>query len=327
MKTFAIGRFGLGVCAITLLAACSTGGSQIAPLGFVQRAPQLSQHVNAKRSSWMKLDGYTGALLYISDPGANVVNVLTYPNGKRIGKLTGFNEPRGECVDRAGNVYVANEGASNILEYAHGGTTPINIIGDPGQQPYDCAANHDPGNLVGTLAVVNASTTSRGHGSVTVYGGRAAGTYNMPRFSSVLFLSYVRRSSYAELWVDGRDKTGHFLVVKLHPHTSGFQLVTLPQTIGAPGAVQWDGKYLAIGDQDGPGGTTLIDRFAIGTNIVFIGSTPLTSSVAQFFIHSSTVIGPYSSAGTVGFWNYPAGGSPTKTFSFFVAPFGSAVSP
>src|SRR5580692_11775023 len=139
MKILALGRYALGVCAsITLLAACTSGGSQVAPLDMVQHTATLARHANViEGSSWMKPDGYTGALLYISDPGANVVNVLTYPNGKRIGKLTGFNQPRGECTDAAGNVYITNEKASDILEYAHGGTTPINTIDDPGQNPYD----------------------------------------------------------------------------------------------------------------------------------------------------------------------------------------------
>jgi hypothetical protein len=47
-------------------------------------------------------------LLYVSDYSSpyrsNDVLVYSYPQGKLVGKLTGFTEPAGECVDSAGNV-------------------------------------------------------------------------------------------------------------------------------------------------------------------------------------------------------------------------------
>lgn len=327
MKNTALARFDAGVCAFIIsLAACSSAGSQVAPPGSVQDSTVRHANVDAG-PSWMKPAGYVGALLYVSDPGANVVNVLTYPNGKRIGKLTGFNQPRGECVDASGNVYITNEGASNILEYAHGGTTPIKTIDEPGQKPYDCAVNLNEGNLTGNFAVANTSTTSGGPGSVTIYGGKAAGTHQLNSFSSVLFLGYTHQENVSNLFVDGLDESGGFRCAILSPHRTKFRPVSLPQSIGAPGAIQWDGKYLTVGDQNGPSGTTIIDRFSIKFgNITFIDAVPLSSQVGQYFPDGATVVGPYTTSGTVSFWSYPAGGSPTKTLAFFVAPFGSVVS-
>jgi hypothetical protein len=46
----------------------------------------------------------SGALLYISSPANGIVYFLTYPEGKLVGKLTGFQEPFGLCSDTAGNV-------------------------------------------------------------------------------------------------------------------------------------------------------------------------------------------------------------------------------
>jgi uncharacterized repeat protein (TIGR03803 family) len=43
----------------------------------------------------------SGALLYISSPANGIVNFLTYPEGKLVGKLTGFQEPFGLCSDTA----------------------------------------------------------------------------------------------------------------------------------------------------------------------------------------------------------------------------------
>ena len=66
-----------------------------------------------------------GPLLYVSDIGAEDVDVFSYPGGKQVGKLTGFSEPAGLCTDRKGDVFVVDSGSDRILEYAHGGTSPI----------------------------------------------------------------------------------------------------------------------------------------------------------------------------------------------------------
>ncbi len=81
----------------------------------------------------------SGKLLYISDAGTNDEVVYRYPSGVEPGVLTGFDGPQGECVDKAGNVWIANTLKSNLLEYAHGGTTPIAALRDPGQYPAGCA--------------------------------------------------------------------------------------------------------------------------------------------------------------------------------------------
>jgi hypothetical protein len=325
MKVSMAGRErAVGICAsLALLAGCGGG----VPGGAPQQSPIQSAPSGDRSGSWMKPDGYTGALLYVSDPGANVVNVLSYPNGKRLGKLTGFDRPRGECVDGDGNVYVTNEGASNVLEYAHGGTTPIDTIPDPGQNPYDCAVNLNEGNLTGHFAILNISTTTGGRGTVTVIGGQAEGTYKLNMFSSVKFLSYTQQQNVGNLFVDGTNSSGGFQMAILGPHRNKFRPVTMPHSIGAPGGIQWDGKYLAVGDQNGPSGTTVVDRFGIRNgNISFVDTVPLSSSVDQFFTDGKTLVGPSSLGATVYFWDYPAGGPPTKTLTFFVAPFGSVVS-
>ena len=58
-------------------------------------------------------------------------------------------------------------------------------------------------------------------------------------------------------------------------------------------------------------------------NITFVDAVTLSAQVGQYFPDGAAVIGPYTTSGTVSFWNYPSGGSPTKTLAFFVAPFGS----
>lgn len=82
---------------------------------------------------------------------------------------------------------------------------------------------------------------------------------------------------------------------------------------------------MAVGDRD----TNVIYQFAIsGTKGKEAGSTPLVgaSDVNQFWIEGPKVIGADSAAANVMFWNYPAGGSHTKTITGLSEPVGAAVS-
>ena len=69
-------------------------------------------------------------------------------------QLSDSNSPYGECVDKAGDVFVAdfggNTGTPAILEYAHGGTKPIATLSDPGYYPESCSIDPTTGNLAVT---------------------------------------------------------------------------------------------------------------------------------------------------------------------------------
>lgn len=71
-------------------------------------------------------------LLYISDIDSYDVFVYNYETGESVGKLTGFNYPQGQCVDKEGDVWITNFGNGSqpvsVVEYAHGGTTPIATV-------------------------------------------------------------------------------------------------------------------------------------------------------------------------------------------------------
>ncbi len=106
-------------------------------------------------------------------------------------------------------------------------------------------------------------------------------------------------------------------------------------TIHFPGDVQWDGKYVAVADQECSGfissySTCIYQTTGAGGKIV--GKTPLTGSgdILNFWIDGNTVIGPIwddEGYNTVPFWKYPAGGKPTKTLKKgFGDPAGAAVS-
>ena len=329
--------YAFGVCTVIVtLVGC--GGSQINPSAatqgvaqpglaapsllspFAQRNRAMAAHPEHSRS-WMAPQAERGSLLYISDLGTNAVYAYSYPKGALVGTLTGFDQPAGECVDNKGDVFIANYVASNILEFAHGSTSPIATLSDPGYHPFDCAVDPTTGNL----AVANAMTTGSGPGNVAVYKdakGKPNAYYAAPFISNMAFCSYDKAGN---LFVDGFNSAIAFAFGELPKGKPSFRKISLNQHIGAPDGVQWDGTHMAVED----GTIGVIYRFAIsGTKGKEVGSTPLvgSSNVLQIWIDGSKVIGPNADAASVTFWNYPAGGSGTKTIGALVDPIGATVS-
>jgi hypothetical protein len=305
------------------LAGCAGVATQPAaiPVDALRSASELPG--TGPGGSWMLPNAKKKDLLYISDSfpyGSNDVVVYSYPKGKLVGKLTGFNEPSGECVDKTGNVFITNFGASEILEYAHGGTSSIKTLDDSGYYPLGCSIDPTTGNL----AVTNRLSTSFTAGDVAIY-PKASGTptsYTAPNF---YYYEYCGYDNLGNLYIDGTTKASGLEYAELASGSSTFSNLALNQEIGFPGAVVWHGSHLAIGDQS----AAVIYEFSIsGSQGTKVGSTPLTGSkdVVQFWIQGNRVIGPDAGLKDVGYYKYPAGGSPTKTITGLGEPVGATVS-
>jgi hypothetical protein len=259
-------------------------------------------------------------LLYISDEGGDVY-VFSYPSGKLEGTLTGFAEPQGECVDAKGDVWITLFSSQEIVEYAHGGTSSVGTLSDPGYLLEGCAIDPTTGNL----AAANFAGESSNSGGVSIYAD-AQGTpttYTDPGLYLVFSLGYDNKGN---LFMDGETKTGgSFAFAELPKGGSTFTNITLNQTIKTPGTVQWDGKYITVGDATG--GVTYQLNVS-GSSATVAGSTTLTDSdgVFQSFIDHKKIIGPNVYSANAMFWSYPGGGSPRKTLTGFTDPFGAVVS-
>jgi hypothetical protein len=241
----------LSVCAtLVVLAGCSAGGSQpvIRMQEPTERNSAAALNVDS-RQSWMASDSKRDDLLYVSDTGTNDVYAYSYPQGKLKGTLTGFDYPAGECVDNKGDVWITNGSAGTIVEYAHGGTTPIDTLSLSGQDPIDCSIDPTTGNL----AVSNIVTKGGGAGSVSIFPNASGSPANYPvtNMSRVYFLTY---DASGNLFADGSRTIGNFLLAELRKGGNAFTQVT-SRNFGLPGAILWDGKYLAIGTGDGLGST------------------------------------------------------------------------
>jgi sugar lactone lactonase YvrE len=293
--------------------------------GLATRSQSATAVRRDLRPSWMAARARNSDLLYVSDIETGDVYVYDYANDALVGTLTGFNEPQGECVDASGNVWIANTKATEMVEYAHGGTSPIATISDPGEYPVGCAVDPTTGNL----AVTNIYTTVGAHGDLAIY-TRASSAPKRYTDSNFLYYYFCGYDPKGDLFLDGSNNDGAFQFAKLPAGSSTFAAITLDKTVYFPGGVQWVGKVVAVGDQgyldeslsaiyrihlSGDYGTILTTGYLTGAE-----------DVSQFFIRGRRVVGPDLDLGFTGVWHYPLGGRAIKTINGQGHPVGSAIS-
>jgi hypothetical protein len=274
---------------------------------------------------WMAPNVANRVLIYLSN--SSTVTVYSWRPLQLVGTLTGLPGARGLCSDASGDVYVTEAGASAVVEYAHGGTTPIQTLADPDGSPTACAV--DP--TTGDLAVANVSSSDAA-GSVLVYGGSSGSPaqYTDPNIYAYFYMTYDDRGN---LFVDGQntyDPSSSFEFAELPARGNALVDITLDQSIEYPGGVAWDGKYVAVGDQD----TNNVYAFAIsGSAGTLMATTALQNvyDVTEFWIPklgTGTIPRQYNhlvgadfgsnvrgreNPGQVALWSYPSGGAPLRT--------------
>ena len=311
----------LGLVAIAAFAGC--GAPQTSATPFVQQNAPVARDTSGERS-WMLPEAKTEDLLYVAN--VYTITVYSFPKGKLVGSLINFYKPYGECVDKSGDVYITDSSFGKIYEYAHGGTKPIHTLKDPSYQPYGCAVDPTTGNL----AVANYSDDSAREGNVAVY-LKAKGYPKSYIGYGFYYYYYLGYDPKGNLYVDGLFGSygDGFEFGELRKGGSQINPILLPQSIRFPGGIQWDGQYLAVGDNAG----AAIYQFTFsGSKATLEGTTPLTGAgnVGQFGIARSTVATPnqFFSGSAVLVYPYPGGGTATKTITNGVFyPFSAVVSP
>ncbi len=306
---------------IGLVITASSPGKKHMPNSVAMRSV-LGFH-RAHFRTWMSPSASKSDLLYVADSYNYVVDVYSYPKGESLGTLTGFNLPQGECSDEQGDVYVTNTNTGQIFEYAHAGTTPIATFDDPHENPVGCAINPKSGELAVTNLTANGYG---GSGSLALFAkGASRKLYFDPDIYFMFFCGYDDKG---DIFVDGQHFGGGgdgFQLAELTPKSRIFRNIAMPVVVGFPGAVQWDGKYLAVGDQ----AADVIFRVRVtGITASIVGTTPLTDGldVVQFWKQGHTIIGPDSLGGDAGFWKYPKGGDPENMITGLGGPEGATVS-
>ena len=323
--------FGLACAALT---GCGSGGSQLANTPVQSGASsnwlgsELGTRVldapgarlrwpkqNSKGPSWMLPEAKTEDLLYISN--VYTVTVYSYPKGKHVGTLRGFYQPLGECVDQAGNVFIAN--GDTILEYAHGGKKAIQTLTLSGYGAQSCAVNPTTGDL----AVTWDDNFTKGY--VAIY-KNGSGNPTLYTNGDMLF-AFCGYDPAGNLYVDGRpSKSNEFIFAELPEGSGTMQTITLNQSFEFWGPVQWDGKYVAVTDSE----ADKVYRFTIsGSSGTLEGTVDLGTAqgVYQCWIEGKKIVCADDLSSTAWYWDYPAGGSPIKAITKDVFhPFGATIS-
>jgi hypothetical protein len=288
-----------------LVSACSDAGTPPSTSAVASREPA---------GSWMAPEAASQDLLYVSDSNGTI-DVFSYPSGRRVGAIKGLASPTGLCSDDSGNVFVPETNNLDVLEFPHGATKSVKTLHDFGHYPFGCSV--DPRTQ--DVAVANYSTTSQKQSNVAIFraGHNLPNFYQDPAVNSFFFCGFDDKSN---LYVDGADVGSyHTLFAELPAGSTTFTNITLDKTIGYPGGVQWDGKYVAVQDSY----NRAVYRFKItGANGKSMKTVHFTNDrstlIAQFWIAGTKIILPYGTnkraVRSVGYWAYPAGGSASQSF-------------
>ncbi len=300
-------RLAIGL-ATALLAGCSAGSQ----LSIGAASNVLETHaagLSGRNHSWMARSAANGDLLYVVG-GCGGTCVLSYPGGKLVGSL---DEPQygimAICSDDAGNVFISDNSA--VLEYQHGATNPIATLELPGDQAYGCSV--DP--TTGDLAVV-----FRGSGTdIAIF----TGAQGQPAlYNSQLDSQFCGYDGTGNLYVDGYKQQEPGLSM-LPSGGSAFEQLSIGNSVGNPGQVQWDGKYITY--QSDAKGNPIVSRLTIeGSSVTIAGTTRLNGIKkwpARSWIYRNRIVVPYSNGGArlrkLSAWNYPMGGAIEKQFRDF----------
>jgi DNA-binding beta-propeller fold protein YncE len=270
-----------------------------------------------RERSWMAPDAKRSDLLYIAEETGDVA-VFSYPKGTPEGTLTGLPDPQGECVDKHGDVFVTTFGGQEILEYAHGGTNPINTLQNPGELMEGCSVDRKSD----TLAVINFAPMGGSGGGVSLY-ANATGSPTVLTDPNLMLGYQLGYDNKGNLFLDGVNASSQFEFAELPKGSSTFTEISLNATIATPGGVQWDGTYVVVGDATGG---KVYQTNGAGGKVERTMTLSDSDGIFQFFIDRKKFIGPNVDSTTAMFWRYPAGGSPTKTLSGLTDPFGAVVS-
>jgi len=272
------------------------------------------------------LSGVEGQdLLYISDAGSNRVYVYALPSRKLTQTLTGFDEPQGECSDAAGNVFITNTQKSEILEFAHGGTKPIQTLKNRGYYPVGCSVDASTGNR----AVTNIFGANGKYCAVSNF-KNASRSPTQYTDSSIYYYYFCGYDDAGNLYLDGYTPDSTFAFAVLPSGSSTFLNIALNQPIYFPGTVQWTGKWVMVGDQQsGRSNKSVLYEFRIRGSIGYLENfTDLNEAtdVAQAWLQGKTVYAPDSEGADVGFYHYVHGGNPFERIGGLSSPVGSTVS-
>ncbi|MBV8531392.1 MAG: hypothetical protein JO104_08750, partial [Candidatus Eremiobacteraeota bacterium] len=224
-----------------LLASCSgpqssTGGGSAIPS---VPAPRYAAPDAQSGTSWMSPDAQNvKELIYLSDAATNSVFVYDYSTSKPIGRLMGFDDPAGQCVDAQGDVWITSSHARTVVQYPHGAIRPARTLTTQGA-PVGCAVAPN-----GDLAIAENPGSEDILGGISIFKHASTLTarYSSPACGLIFPPGYDNKGNLFVECKDG-DLTNVYEVLS---GARSLERVQLNRTIYAPGGVAWDGKYITL---------------------------------------------------------------------------------
>lgn len=261
----------------------------------------------ANGRSWMSAGVRDKDLLYVADLNGREVYVFTYPKGNLVGTLYGLDPTQGLCSDKRGNVWVTTYegpyGTGTLVEFAHGGTTPIATLADPYGRPDACAVDPQSGNLV----AANPCDEYSCQGNVVVYRG-GSGTPTEFSTSPVWGAYDVTYDDSGNIFVAGYERYQDHKLAWLSSGGASFQEFNLKPRNQAARGVAWDGTYLLIGQGPHFHRFKLLDGYGVRVDTI-----PARFNYRAYLVQGSRLVSAGGSS--VSIFDYPAGVSPIKTIA------------
>lgn len=291
MQNTSLRRNAAALCiAAVLLAGCA--GSQ-PPIGAPGVTPQRAHRATS------------GDLIYATG-GCGGVCVLSYPDGTLVEKIS-VSAPEGDCADRSGNVFITDD--TQVLEYAHGGMTPIATLTLPGGTATGCAVDPITGNLAVVFNSYAVAVFANETGSPTVY-------------SSALDAFYCGYDNAGNLFVSGYS-LGKPAISELPKGQQTATILSVNAKLGNPGQTQWDGRHMTF--ESRTKGNIKLLRFQIsGSTARVVGMTRLKDirgNANQSWLDGDRVLVPYGNSGQfvtqIGVWQYPKAGKSEARYRHF----------
>lgn len=297
MKFSRLTTYALGLSAAAVLTAgCNNNGASAFGVPSGMSSPNRVVLVTPDAHKRKALHEYMSV--------SSAILEYDYPKSdKSIGQIP-VGSGAGECADilygaARRHFWVTLPIAEEYEEFALGGAKPIKTLTESAGNPSgNCAMDPTTSNLAAPIF---------SNGEVVIFANASgSGTALATPLFEAYFAGYDNEGN---LFVDGINGSLAFGLVELPKGSTTFENISVSNTVSFPGAVQWDGKYLTVGDQR----SAAIYRYEVsGATATLKGTVTLTGAgdCGQTWIGSGGKVFCPDSLNSQGeVYRYPAGGS------------------
>lgn len=318
-------KYAGAIAGLSIASAC-TGNSAVAPqtVGFDRAYIGASAiPLGAQRTGGsIRYDAVlphhrssSKAFEYVSGLYDNGIAIFDYPTSdQQIGSIANAGGGAG-CANALygyGKKFFWVVGNAEVTEYRVE-QKPVRTISVPGYNLSGCAMDAKGDLAVGVLF-------GTGGGAVIIFKhARGKGIQYPSGLSRAYALGY---DGDGNLFADGMSSNYTFAFAELPKGQKQFHIITTSNTVGFPGSVQWDGKYLDVTDQDN---NALYQYSVRGTVATLKGTVSLSgaSDCAQTWIATGVVFCADAGNNAAYVYPYPAGGPASAVLTgYFDLPLG-----